>query len=238
MINKKKICALLLLISVAIIPQITLASAISLRSSKSSIEPSKIFSLSIYVNPSSVASYTAGANIKFPSDLVSIESFSYSSSWIPITTSGYDSIDNVSGRLIKTAGYPGGFNSEVLLGTAIFKSKKAGAITISTDKESYVLDIDSNNTLTIFGSFSITSSTPVVDTPKAPITKTTPPVTKTIPLTKEKEVSKTSEVVETNTEIIPEPTPTIITKDKSSVKKIVLFLGVVIGVISAYLGFH
>jgi len=174
--NKEKFFVSLVLLLSVLVPQISLASVISLRSSSTKVEPTKTFTLSIYADPKSVASYTAQANIKFPSDLVSIESFTYNSAWLPLTPAGYDLIDNTAGKLIKTAGYPNGFSTETLLGTAVFKSKKAGTAIISTEKESYILDIDSNNTLSTYGSFSITAGAPVVTPPPA---TTPPPVTKT-----------------------------------------------------------
>lgn len=172
--NKEKFFVSLVLLLSILVPQISLASVISLRGASTKVEPTKTFTLSIYADPKSVPSYTAQANIKFPSDLVSVESFTYNSAWLPLTPSGYDLIDNTNGKLIKTAGYPNGFSTETLLGTAVFRSKKAGTVVISTEKESYILDIDSNNTLSTYGSFSITASTPVLN----PVSPITPPVIK------------------------------------------------------------
>lgn len=219
---------------VIIIPQITLASAISLRSSTSATEPGKTFSLSIYANPTSVASYTAGVNIKFPADLVSIQSFSYSGPWIPITASGYDTIDNASGTLIKTAGYPNGFTSEVLVGTALLKVKKAGTITLTTDRTSYILDIDSNDTLKTYGSLSIASNTPIVKTTPAPSTSTPPTTTKPV-VKKPTTTSPTTPIV---TQVAPEVTPAILPENKDKTKSIILFFGIIISAISSYLGFQ
>lgn len=237
--NKSKIIITLGIFLSVIIPQITLASAVSLRSSSTTIEPNKTFNVSVYVNPSSVTSYTAQVVLNFPADLVSIDSFTYNSAWIPLSQSGLDLIDNTSGKMIKTAGYPSGFSQEVLLGTIKMKSKKSGSVTILTNKESYVLDIDSNNTLKTYGTFSITSTAPV-----APVVvpKTTPTTTTTTTKTVEKKVetpvvkeepAKSSEVTttteNTNTEIPVE--------GKTNSKKIILFIGIILGAISAYLGF-
>lgn len=229
--NKGKFFISAFLLSLILIPQMSLASAVSLRSSTSKIEPNKTFSLSIYVNPTAVTSYTAGVTIKYPAYLVSVESFSFNSAWIPLSQAGLDLIDNTSGKLIKTAGYPSGFSTETLLGTAVIKSKKAGSVSITTDKESYVLDIDSNNTLTGFGSFSITSASVVV----APVI--TPPVTKTTttPVVK-KEVPKTVEVEKPI--VAPEAPVVAPTDPKTKAKSLVLFFGIIISAVSAYLGFQ
>ena len=241
--NKRKILISVFLFLAIVVPQITLASAISLRSSTSTTEPGKTFSLSIYANGSGVASYTAGVTLKFPADLVSVESFNYSGPWIPITASGYDTINNTSGSLIKTAGYPNGFTNEVLVGTALLKVKKAGTITLTTDQASYILDVDSNSTLKTYGSFSITSSTPVVKTTPPPSTPT-PPVT-TKPVVKKPATTPTS--VDTKdsskndsvaTQVTPETTPAVLPENKEKTKSIILFFGIIISAISAFLGFQ
>ncbi|HAQ02704.1 hypothetical protein A2467_01570 [Candidatus Nomurabacteria bacterium RIFOXYC2_FULL_36_8] len=238
--NKRKILISVFLFLAIVVPQITLASAISLRSSTSTTEPGKTFSLSIYANGSGVASYTAGVTLKFPADLVSVESFNYSGPWIPITASGYDTIDNTSGSLIKTAGYPNGFTNEVLVGTALFKVKKTGAITITTNQASYILDVDSNSTLKTYGSFSVTSSTPVVKTTPPPSTPT--PTVTTKPVVKKpattvdtKDSSKNDSVA---TQVTPETTPAVLPENKEKTKSIILFFGIIISAISAYLGFQ
>lgn len=243
--NKKKSLVSLFLLLLIVVPQISLASAISLRSSTTKVEPTKTFTLSIYADPKSVASYTTQANIKFPADLVSLESFTYTSSWIEIKLSGYDLIDNINGKLIKTAGYPNGFSTETLLGTAVFRAKKAGTVVISTEKESYILDIDSNNTLNTYGSFSITAGTTVVAPPTnptpPPTTPITPPVVKTPVVVKTPTVTKTPVVAKTETkpteEIVETPVVSIPEQEVKN-KTAVLFWGIIFGALSAYLGFH
>ncbi len=166
------VVALFLLI---LVPQISLANSFTLRSSIKNIEANKTFTVSVYVTPSTSASiYTAQANISFPADLVSVESFNFASAWFPMNQAGYDLIDNTKGKLIKTAGYPSGFNKETLLGTIVFKSKKLGAVSISINKESYILDMDSNNVLKNYGAISINSDTSVIP-PVTPITPTPNP---------------------------------------------------------------
>jgi hypothetical protein len=188
-----------LILLVILIPKISLANSISLRSSSKNIEPSKNFSLLVYVDSSSSQSFTAQANIDFPADLISVESFTYSSAWLPINQTGYDIVDNTNGKLIKTAGYPNGFNSEILLGTIVFKSKKAGTVNIAVNNASYVLDMDSNNTLTNRGSFSINSSAPVITAPVIKVEEKPKPVNTPKTPDVKKPVIKT-ETVKTNVE--------------------------------------
>lgn len=243
--NKEKFFVSLVLLLSILVPQISLASAISLRSSTTKVEPTKTFTLSIYTDPKSVASYTMQANIKFPADLVSVESFTYNSAWLPLTPAGYDLIDNTNGKLIKTAGYPNGFSTETLLGTAVFKVKKAGTVVISTEKESYILDIDSTNTLNTYGSFSITASAPVVTPPPATTTPsgtTNPPTTKT-PVVKTPVTTKTPVVTKAEAEepVVPkvEEAPIVlVSEEKEKTQTMILFFGVIFGALSAYLGFQ
>lgn len=238
--NKKGLYLTLFLLLIMIVPQVSLASAISLRSSTKTIEPSKTFSVSIYVNPSSVASYTAQANIAFPADLVSVESFTYAASWFPINQAGYDLIDNSAGKVIKTAGYPNGFSTDTLLGTMILKSKKAGNVTISINKDSYVLDVDSNNTLNSYGTFSVTISSPVV-TPVA-----TPVITKTTtPTVIKKETTTTTPKVDTKKEadkatVIPntQTAPVVSSTSDDSSKNAILVVKILVGALSAYLSLN
>lgn len=221
-----------------LLPLVTFASSISLRSSSKTVEPNKTFNVSVYVNPSSVASYTAQANLKFPADLVSVQSFTYASSWFPINQSGYDVVDNTSGKIIKTAGYPSGFTTEILLGTIVFKVKKAGNITISTNNESYILDIDSKNTLNGYGTFSITASSPVLDkpvvtTPPTP-TKVTTSVT-TIPA--KTTTTPVKDVVKPQEEQQAINSTAIVAEDKNAKDKLIFIIGMILGALSSYLSF-
>lgn len=146
-LNKNKICGLLILILfLIIIPKVSSASFISLESSSKKIKVNETLNVSVYIDPTSSMVYTAQVAVDFPADLVSVESFEYASYWLPITQSNYDLIDNENGKLIKTVGYPGGFNKKMLLGTLVLKAKQAGNIDLSINKESFVLDIDNNNT--------------------------------------------------------------------------------------------
>ena len=239
----------LLMFLLILLPQITLASSISLFSSTSSVKPDKTFSLSIYVDPETTSSYTAQANIDFPANLVSIESFTYAASWFPISQPGYDSIDNVNGSMVKTAGYPGGFSSSTLFGTAVVKVKSAGSIDIYVNDKSYVLDVDSNNTLDTYGKVTITSSNPIVETPKttvqAPSTvenNNTPTETTTnkIPTSTEKtnidnkNANGSSNLDVSNVDNIQSK----LNERIKSGKELTILSGMIIGIISAYIGLH
>src|SRR3989344_7692792 len=69
------------------------------------------FSITISVNPQGTANYAEKLEINYPADILEVKSFTLGSNWIAMAQSGYDSIDNTNGVLIKTAGYPGGLTS-------------------------------------------------------------------------------------------------------------------------------
>lgn len=159
--NIKEKAFIVIILLLVMVPQVSLASSVSLKSPYFSTIPGNTYTVSVYINPESVTSYTAEVLIDFPTDLVSVESFTYAPSWMPINQPGYDLVDNTNGKIIKTAGYPAGFNQETLLGTLVLKAKKAGTITLSTSQESIVLDSDGYNTLDNYGSSTITSKVPL-----------------------------------------------------------------------------
>jgi len=105
----------------------------------------QVFEMTIAVNPQGDTAYTAKAELTYPADLVEVRSFVFASGWMPLSQPGYDSIDNKSGVLIKTGGYPGGFSSSKTLGTASFYVKKTGSATIKIGSNSLVLDAENKN---------------------------------------------------------------------------------------------
>ena len=107
---------------------------------KISVTEGQTFRLAVNVNPNGQKNYTVKVGLKFPADLVSVSSWTFSGSWQPLSQPGYDSIDNSGGNLIKTAGYPGGINKSVTFGTITFKAKKTGTGIISFTGGSMALD--------------------------------------------------------------------------------------------------
>lgn len=103
--------------------------------------------LKIYLNPQGLKNYTAKIKVDFPSDLLSVRSFTYATGWIPINISGYDSIDNANGFMVKSAGYPKpGIDSSTLFGTVVFVSNTKNSVAhISVDASSLALDSSNLN---------------------------------------------------------------------------------------------
>ena len=102
--------------------------------------------------------YTVGAQLSYPADLLKVDSFSFASTWMPLSQSGYDSIDNTSGLLIKTAGYAGGTDSPKTLGTVTFRVLNSGQATIQFTSDTFVLNANSANVVGTLSSSQLTFS--------------------------------------------------------------------------------
>ena len=100
------------------IAPIAFASTVDLSPTTVNVEPDKTFTVQIYINPQS-ATYSAKVELKYPADLLKVNSFTINDSWMALKQSGYDAIDNVSGTLLKSGGYPGGFTNKILFGTVV-----------------------------------------------------------------------------------------------------------------------
>ncbi len=131
--------------------------------------------------------YTVKAQINYPANLLKIESFTFNSNWMPVSQPGYDVVDNNSGLLIKTAGYPGGTDSEVVLGTLKFRILNPGKATLKFASDSLILDANNANIAKSSASLDLTlTSVPVSETPAEE--------EKITPLTEEEISSPTEEV--------------------------------------------
>jgi len=124
------------------------AASLNLSSATTEISAGKTFTVTVKVNPESASIYTAKVHVSFPSDLLQINSFVFAGTWMPLSQPGYDTIDNTSGALIKTAGYPGGLSATATVGTITFKAKKAGDAVVTVAGDSLALDASNNNTFT------------------------------------------------------------------------------------------
>ena len=124
------------------------------------------FNLSLSVDPQGGKDYTAKIELKFPADLLEVNSFTMASGWMPLTQTGYDLIDNANGSLIKTGGYPGGLSSSASFGAVSFKAKKSGSGTISLGGASLILDATNKNILTGSPSANVIIAVAPTATPK------------------------------------------------------------------------
>ena len=124
------------------------ATSVSFTPVNVSVNQGQTFTLTIGVNPQGVKNYTAKIELHYPADLLEVKSFTFANSWMPLSQSGYDLIDNTNGVFIKTAGYPGGMSSAITFGTVSFLAKKSGNGTIALNSNSFVLDANNQNVLT------------------------------------------------------------------------------------------
>jgi uncharacterized protein YcnI len=150
----KKYIITILAISIGILMSGSAMASTNISFSQSSVDvvAGETFTLTVSVNPNAVKNYTTSIKVKYPADLVEVTSFIQSSGWMSLTQSGYDSIDNVNGTIIKTAGYPKGFASTTEFGTITFKAKKSG--TGSIDIQNGTLSYDASNVNVFAGTVS------------------------------------------------------------------------------------
>ena len=131
------------------------------------------FNAGISVDAQGAKTYTVKIEINYPADALEVESFSFGSGWTALVQPGYDVIDNVHGKLIKTAGYPGGLSSQASFGTIVFKAKKNGHQALRMTTNSLALDAANHNTMTglpVESSVLITPVAPPLEKPNKPQT--------------------------------------------------------------------
>ena len=168
------------------------ASSFSLNPSSVSVNKGETFSSAVSIAPGSEKIYTVKLVLSYPSDKLEVTGFDFGSGWMPIAETGYDSGDSypqTSGTLIKTAGWPKGFNTAKTLGTVSFRSKASGTGTVAVSADSLLLSGQNINDLTG------TATAKISLTIKEPVTA--PISTSTIsPKSKEEVVSKETEELE------------------------------------------
>ena len=154
------------LITLALVVGITysvpaLAATISFTPSSLSVTQGQTLRLNVAINPETSTVYTVKSEIRFPSDLLEVQSFNFGNGWMPLVQLGYDTTDNVNGVLIKTGGFPGGLSGAANLGTITFKAKKTGSATVSVSENSVGLDANSSNPVRpVFGGAMIVITAP------------------------------------------------------------------------------
>jgi len=188
------------LIALVLTTPILAATTVSLSPTSINETEGRNFALVVKIDPQSVKNYTVKMELTYPADLLKVNSFTFGTSWMQVSQPGYDSIDNINGILVKTAGYPGGVASQATFGTISFFAKKTGAGIIKLGSNSLALDATNQNLLSpgnVQASFSIAAvsvSAPVKE-------KGTEKVTETV--TEE----PTAEVQVTEEKIVKEATP-------------------------------
>jgi hypothetical protein len=141
----KKLFKLTLFLVLVLIPATIYAAIFELIPSSSTVEVGDVVSVGVWVEPQGVNLYTVGIELSYPTNIGYISSFSFLDEWITLRQSGYDQIDNSAGKLIKTAGYTGGFSTNKKLGTVFIKAVSEGDLTLSVGGGSMLLDADGEN---------------------------------------------------------------------------------------------
>jgi len=122
------------------------ASNFSISDKYISVKKGDVVKIVVTASSQDVDSYTFKSVINFPSDLLVATDWQWSNNWMPVEQDEYNLIDNTSGKVIKTAGYPSGFSGEDEFGVITFVAKKNGNGMISFDNnDSFILDAESEN---------------------------------------------------------------------------------------------
>jgi len=106
------------------------------------------FDIVVSIDPKGIKNYTAKIELNYPPDLLNVSSFKFDRGWISVSQTGYDLVDNSSGVLVKTAGYPGGIADKKSFGTVSFKAKKTGTGNITVSENSLSLGANGKNLIT------------------------------------------------------------------------------------------
>ncbi len=110
--------------------------------------PGQTFTVTVRVNPSGVQNYAEKLEVTYPASQLEVRSFSFASNWMSLSQAEYDLTDNVNGRMVKSAGYPGGFSSETVFGTITFAVKGSGNGVIRVGNNSQAFEISSQTGIT------------------------------------------------------------------------------------------
>lgn len=182
-----------------VFPLSAFAAAFSTSPATINVSRGNTFAVAISVDPAGVKSYTMRANVSFDPSSIQLVSFVFAPKWIVLSQAGYDAEDNTSGVLIKTAGYPGGITSQVLLGTATFRAIASGKSSVSVTPSSLILDGQGKNQVS--GAQGSAVVNVPVETPKqvTPITTVVEPTRNVTSVPPTKGISETNTVKATTT---------------------------------------
>lgn len=124
------------------------AGSIILTPATRTVVQGQVFTLPVVVQPAGATVYTVKASVTYPANLLEVRSFNFGSGWLPLAQPGYDTINNTSGMLVKTAGFTGGVAAKRTLGTITFRAKAMGVATIQVAGDSMLLNADNGNAYT------------------------------------------------------------------------------------------
>ena len=189
------------------------------------VKQGQTFVLTASINPQDIKNYTVKLELNYPAELLEVKSFTFGNIWMPLSQSGYDSIDNTKGILIKTAGYPGGLSSTASFGTVSFLAKKAGSGTITIGNNSLALDSTNKNVLSGTPQVSVLITAPILATTS---TTKVPIITKALTTTTKASITTTTMIAaETETTTTTLILPILVTPISEMNSLLAALLGII-----------
>lgn len=148
------------------------ATTVSLSPSPINVTAGQTFNVVVTVSPSGTKDFAEKVQLQFPAGILKVNSFTPASSWMALTTSGYDAIDNTNGTIVKSGGYPSGISSATAFGTISFTALKAGSGSITVGSQSSAFVTSGQSAITGSGTAFVVASPTVIPvkttvTPKA-----------------------------------------------------------------------
>ena len=173
------------------------ATSVTLSPTNKTVSAGQTFTVSATFNPNGTKLFTGRLALSYPADVLEVTNFTAPSTFFSLAQPGYDLVDNTNGKLLKTAGFPGGMTDSSLFGTVTFKAKKSGNATIALNSDVLALDSGNNNDFNnVFSTVAVTVPAPVVQE-----TVVEPVVTESEPVVEQKTevvVNELPEIEETN----------------------------------------
>ena len=139
------------------------ATSVTLTPATVSVKAGQTFTVTVTVDPHGVKNYTVELKLNFPADLLQVQSFPFNDQWMALSQAGYYLTDNKNGLLIRTAGYPKGFDSATRFGTITFQAKKAGSGIITLVGGTMALDGSNQNVFAGLSQVNVSIGAPVIN---------------------------------------------------------------------------
>lgn len=198
-----------------LLPWSLFAATVSLYPTNINVKNGQGFDATIKIDPQGTTIYTAKIALQFPPDLLKADSFVFGENAMALPKSGYDSLDNTTGLVVKTAGYPSGVSGPVIFGTVHFSSKASGNNTLEITADSLIYDQRSNNVVTgvpVKATIVVSPQTPIAqktkDAPLAqPLAKTTNAPARVESVQRGETKNKTENKTENTTATAEQPRP-------------------------------
>lgn len=177
----KKLLTILAGITLAL-PAFASAASFVVTPDASSYSAGDTITLNISVDPEGTSVYAAMLDAHFSTSTLEVSSFTMNDKVLALKQPGYDLVDNTSGTLTKTGGYPGGIATTTPFATLVLHAKQGGTATFTVADASLLFDSKNNDqqhgdkttTLTIAGTIaktpvaaSVTTATTTATSPTA-----------------------------------------------------------------------